>query len=145
LSFSNHGGRQVDTAPPAIECLKDIINVVDGRVEGSFYFLTIFSMFLTRKRFMRKYFQSDGENSFNTVRKDENSFNTKTSFPKSCVTSNESIYRFLSHKILQKTIHRASRIWKLSCLKISATGNVIILTKANALLKINCCFFFSIC
>ncbi len=31
---SNHGGRQVDTAVPAIECLEDIINVVDGRVEG---------------------------------------------------------------------------------------------------------------
>ncbi|CAF3725476.1 unnamed protein product [Adineta steineri] len=33
IIVSNHGGRQVDTAPPAIECLEDIINVVDGRVE----------------------------------------------------------------------------------------------------------------
>ncbi len=36
LLFSNHGGRQVDTAPPAIECLEDIVNVVDGRAEGKF-------------------------------------------------------------------------------------------------------------
>jgi isopentenyl diphosphate isomerase/L-lactate dehydrogenase-like FMN-dependent dehydrogenase len=34
ILFSNHGGRQVDTAPPAIECLEDIIKVVDGRAEG---------------------------------------------------------------------------------------------------------------
>jgi isopentenyl diphosphate isomerase/L-lactate dehydrogenase-like FMN-dependent dehydrogenase len=34
LLFSNHGGRQIDTIVPAIECLEDIINVVDGRAEG---------------------------------------------------------------------------------------------------------------
>jgi isopentenyl diphosphate isomerase/L-lactate dehydrogenase-like FMN-dependent dehydrogenase len=34
--FSNHGGRQVDTAPPAIQCLQDIVNIVDGRAEGNF-------------------------------------------------------------------------------------------------------------
>ncbi|CAM4907565.1 unnamed protein product [Rotaria socialis] len=33
IVVSNHGGRQVDTAPPAIECLEDIVNVVNGRVE----------------------------------------------------------------------------------------------------------------
>jgi isopentenyl diphosphate isomerase/L-lactate dehydrogenase-like FMN-dependent dehydrogenase len=36
LLFSNHGGRQVDTTVAAIECLEDIVNVVDGRVEGMF-------------------------------------------------------------------------------------------------------------
>jgi hypothetical protein len=36
LIYSNHGGRQVDTAPPAIECLQDIIKIVDGRAEGKF-------------------------------------------------------------------------------------------------------------
>ncbi|CAF1511654.1 unnamed protein product, partial [Rotaria sordida] len=33
ILVSNHGGRQVDTAPPAIECLQDIINVVNGRAQ----------------------------------------------------------------------------------------------------------------
>ncbi len=54
LLFSNHGGRQVDTAVTAIECLEDIINVVDGRAEGRFHLITIFS---TLKRFLSKYFQ----------------------------------------------------------------------------------------
>jgi isopentenyl diphosphate isomerase/L-lactate dehydrogenase-like FMN-dependent dehydrogenase len=36
LLCSNHGGRQIDTAPPAIECLEDIVNVVDGRADGMF-------------------------------------------------------------------------------------------------------------
>jgi isopentenyl diphosphate isomerase/L-lactate dehydrogenase-like FMN-dependent dehydrogenase len=40
--FSNHGGRLIDTIVPAIECLEDIINVVDGRAEGRFYFIRIF-------------------------------------------------------------------------------------------------------
>ncbi len=35
--LSNHGGRQVDTAPPAIECLEDIVRIVDGRAEGTYY------------------------------------------------------------------------------------------------------------
>jgi isopentenyl diphosphate isomerase/L-lactate dehydrogenase-like FMN-dependent dehydrogenase len=35
IVFSNHGGRQVDTTPPAIECLEDIIKIVDGRAEGN--------------------------------------------------------------------------------------------------------------
>jgi isopentenyl diphosphate isomerase/L-lactate dehydrogenase-like FMN-dependent dehydrogenase len=39
--FSNHGGRLIDTIVPAIECLEDIINVVDGRAEGRFYFIRI--------------------------------------------------------------------------------------------------------
>jgi isopentenyl diphosphate isomerase/L-lactate dehydrogenase-like FMN-dependent dehydrogenase len=34
LLFSNHGSRLIDTEVPAIECLEDIINVVDGRAEG---------------------------------------------------------------------------------------------------------------
>jgi hypothetical protein len=46
IVFSNHGGRQVDTAPPAIECLEDIVNVVDGRVEGKFHLMRIFDFFL---------------------------------------------------------------------------------------------------
>ncbi|CAF3901652.1 unnamed protein product, partial [Didymodactylos carnosus] len=29
----NHGGRQVDTGLPAIECLKDIVDFVNGRCE----------------------------------------------------------------------------------------------------------------
>ncbi|UJR19991.1 hypothetical protein I4U23_023125 [Adineta vaga] len=33
IIVSNHGGRQVDTAPAAIECLEDIIKIVDGRAE----------------------------------------------------------------------------------------------------------------
>ncbi|CAF1462417.1 unnamed protein product [Adineta ricciae] len=33
IVVSNHGGRQVDTAPAAIECLEDIVKVVDGRAE----------------------------------------------------------------------------------------------------------------
>lgn len=32
--FSNHGGRQVDSAPPAIQLLSDIVKVVNGRAEG---------------------------------------------------------------------------------------------------------------
>ncbi len=35
LLFSNHGSRLIDTAVPAIECLEDIINVVNGRAEGN--------------------------------------------------------------------------------------------------------------
>ncbi len=31
----------IDTIVPAIECLEDIINVVDGRAEGRFYFIRI--------------------------------------------------------------------------------------------------------
>ncbi len=42
MLFSNHGGRLIDTIVPAIECLEDIINVVDGRAEGRFYFIRIF-------------------------------------------------------------------------------------------------------
>jgi isopentenyl diphosphate isomerase/L-lactate dehydrogenase-like FMN-dependent dehydrogenase len=34
LLFSNHGGRQIDTTVPAIQCLEDIIKVVNGRAEG---------------------------------------------------------------------------------------------------------------
>jgi isopentenyl diphosphate isomerase/L-lactate dehydrogenase-like FMN-dependent dehydrogenase len=34
LLFSNHGSRLIDTVVPAIECLEDIINVVNGRAEG---------------------------------------------------------------------------------------------------------------
>ncbi len=44
IVFSNHGGRQVDTAPPAIECLEDIIKVVDARAEGTFILMIIFSI-----------------------------------------------------------------------------------------------------
>jgi hypothetical protein len=55
LLCSNHGGRQVDTAPPAIECLEDIINVVDRRAEGRFYFIIISTVFLTLKRFLRSF------------------------------------------------------------------------------------------
>jgi len=44
LIFSNHGGRLVDTEVPAIECLEDIINVVDGRAEGKFDFIITFIM-----------------------------------------------------------------------------------------------------
>ncbi|CAF3634063.1 unnamed protein product [Rotaria sp. Silwood1] len=33
ILVSNHGGRQVDTAPPAIQCLQDIVNVVNGRAQ----------------------------------------------------------------------------------------------------------------
>ncbi len=35
IVISNHDGRQVDTTPPAIECLEDIIKVVDGGAEGN--------------------------------------------------------------------------------------------------------------
>jgi isopentenyl diphosphate isomerase/L-lactate dehydrogenase-like FMN-dependent dehydrogenase len=42
--FSNHGGRQVDTAPPAIECLTDIVKVVNGRIEGKFILMIIFDI-----------------------------------------------------------------------------------------------------
>ncbi|CAF1300721.1 unnamed protein product, partial [Didymodactylos carnosus] len=38
IIVSNHGGRQIDTAPPAIECLEDIVSVVDGSIEGRFRF-----------------------------------------------------------------------------------------------------------
>jgi isopentenyl diphosphate isomerase/L-lactate dehydrogenase-like FMN-dependent dehydrogenase len=41
VNYSNHGGRQVDTAPPAIECLEEIVNVVDGRAEGKFDLIEI--------------------------------------------------------------------------------------------------------
>lgn len=34
IIVSNHGGRQVDTAPPAIECLEDIVKIVNGQAEG---------------------------------------------------------------------------------------------------------------
>jgi hypothetical protein len=57
LLFSNHGGRQVDTAVTAIECLEDIINVVNGRAEGRYYFITISSMFSFLKILLRRYFQ----------------------------------------------------------------------------------------
>ncbi|CAF1095053.1 unnamed protein product [Adineta steineri] len=33
IIVSNHGGRQVDTTVPAIQCLEDIINLVNGRAE----------------------------------------------------------------------------------------------------------------
>ncbi|CAF3182748.1 unnamed protein product [Rotaria sp. Silwood2] len=33
ILVSNHGGRQVDTAPPAIQCLQDIVKVVNGRAQ----------------------------------------------------------------------------------------------------------------
>jgi isopentenyl diphosphate isomerase/L-lactate dehydrogenase-like FMN-dependent dehydrogenase len=39
LLFSNHGSRLIDTAVPAIECLEDIIKVVDGRAEGRLHLL----------------------------------------------------------------------------------------------------------
>jgi hypothetical protein len=45
LLFSNHGARLIDTEVPAIECLEDIINVVDGRVEGKSHFTRISNMF----------------------------------------------------------------------------------------------------
>ncbi|CAF3979259.1 unnamed protein product [Rotaria sordida] len=32
-STFNHGGRLIDTAPPAIECLEDVVNAVDGCAE----------------------------------------------------------------------------------------------------------------
>ncbi|CAF1480545.1 unnamed protein product [Rotaria sordida] len=32
-STFNHGDRLIDTAPPAIECLEDVVNAVDGRAE----------------------------------------------------------------------------------------------------------------
>ncbi len=57
LLFSNHGGRQIDTIVPAIECLEDIINVVDGRAEGRFDLITISNILSTLKRFLSKYFQ----------------------------------------------------------------------------------------
>ncbi|CAF1306113.1 unnamed protein product, partial [Rotaria sordida] len=33
IIISNHGGRLTDTAPPAIQCLEDVVNAVDGRAE----------------------------------------------------------------------------------------------------------------
>jgi len=33
IIISNHGGRQVDTAPPAIQLLSDIVQLVQGRLE----------------------------------------------------------------------------------------------------------------
>ncbi|CAF1525905.1 unnamed protein product, partial [Rotaria sordida] len=43
--------RLIDTIVPAIECLNDIINVVDGRAEGKVCLITISNMFLTLKVF----------------------------------------------------------------------------------------------
>ncbi|CAF4314349.1 unnamed protein product, partial [Rotaria sordida] len=39
LTF-NYGGRLIDTAPPAIQCL-DVVNAVDGRAEGRLVLMTI--------------------------------------------------------------------------------------------------------
>ncbi|CAF4358034.1 unnamed protein product, partial [Rotaria sordida] len=33
MELFNHGGRLIDTAPPTIECLEDVVNAVDGRAE----------------------------------------------------------------------------------------------------------------
>ncbi|CAF1476218.1 unnamed protein product, partial [Rotaria sordida] len=33
IIVSNHGSRLIDTAPPAIQCLEDVVNAVDGRAE----------------------------------------------------------------------------------------------------------------
>ncbi|CAF1311978.1 unnamed protein product [Rotaria sordida] len=33
IIVSNHGGRLIDTVPPAIQCLEDVVNAVDGRAE----------------------------------------------------------------------------------------------------------------
>ncbi len=44
IILSNHGGRQVDTAPPASECLKDIVEIVNGRVEGKLILMIIFGI-----------------------------------------------------------------------------------------------------
>ncbi|CAF4297460.1 unnamed protein product, partial [Rotaria sordida] len=30
----NYGGRLIDATPPAVECLEDVVNAVDGRAEG---------------------------------------------------------------------------------------------------------------
>ncbi|CAF1517233.1 unnamed protein product [Rotaria sp. Silwood1] len=49
IIVSNHGSRVIDTTASAIECLKDIINVVDGRAEGKVCLITISSMFLILK------------------------------------------------------------------------------------------------
>ncbi|CAF1162095.1 unnamed protein product [Rotaria sordida] len=40
IGFSNHDGRLIDTAPPAIECLEDVVNAVDGRAEGRLVLMT---------------------------------------------------------------------------------------------------------
>ncbi|CAF4210465.1 unnamed protein product, partial [Rotaria sordida] len=32
-STFNYGGRLIDTPPPAIQCLEDVVNAVDGRAE----------------------------------------------------------------------------------------------------------------
>ncbi|CAF4319588.1 unnamed protein product, partial [Rotaria sordida] len=40
-STFNHGGRLTDTAPPAIQCLEDVVSAVDGRAEGKFVLMTI--------------------------------------------------------------------------------------------------------
>ncbi len=45
LLFSNHGARLIDTEVPAIECLEDIINVVDGRAEGKSHLIRISNTF----------------------------------------------------------------------------------------------------
>ncbi|CAF4114886.1 unnamed protein product, partial [Rotaria sordida] len=34
IIVSNHGGRLIDTASPAIECLEDVVNAVDGCAEA---------------------------------------------------------------------------------------------------------------
>ncbi|CAF4766390.1 unnamed protein product, partial [Rotaria sp. Silwood2] len=49
IIVSNHGSRLIDTTVPAIECLKDIINVVDGRAEGKVCLMKISNMFLALK------------------------------------------------------------------------------------------------
>ncbi|CAF4218010.1 unnamed protein product, partial [Rotaria sordida] len=40
IIVSNHDGRLIDTAPPAIECLEDVVNAVDGRAEGRLVLMT---------------------------------------------------------------------------------------------------------
>ena len=70
LFFSNHGGRQVDTAVPAIECLESIINVVDGRAEGRTDLITIFSnMVSSLKSFSKRNLESHSLFSSHGIRK----------------------------------------------------------------------------
>jgi hypothetical protein len=54
--FSNHGGRQVDTIVPAIECLEDIINVVDGRAEGKFHLIIIIEQIFNSQKISEQIF-----------------------------------------------------------------------------------------
>jgi hypothetical protein len=54
VHYSNHGGRQIDTAVSAIQCLEQIINLVNGRAEGIFRSIIIYNIFLTIKTISQK-------------------------------------------------------------------------------------------